>query len=200
MILACLHCSTFDGNSLRDERWRFDPDTGHPVYRYRYAFRDGLQSPFHVVDAKSDGTGFHSKSYISTDGIGDLLGQRVNEPKTLRSHIAAGPAPIKKHEAFLQSIHPATVRPQTGHQSSAGSAFIIPPSSDNHIAETPISPQVPPTVPHDLFNNVDLEKLNLIKSKLPVLSDKEILQQIIERLGDLENQIDPKVLKSLAGG
>lgn len=79
--------SSFDGSSLRDEKWRFGHETGYPVYSHRYAFQDSRDSPFRVVDAKSDNDGKRSKSYILNEGIDKLLAERVHEPRALRSKI-----------------------------------------------------------------------------------------------------------------
>lgn len=208
--------SSYDENSFRDEKWRFDAETGSPTYRLRYAFRDGAQSPFHVNDAISDGTGFHYKSYISNNDITDLLAQRVNEPKIMRALVTAGPISISKQSNFAQPSK--QISSQTSHksgnpgntkQSTTTSVVNNIPGSNNLLVIQSSTPLTPPisqptklttlTVPGDLFSNVDIAKLSVIKAKLPVLSDAEILQQIVDRLGDLDQEIDPKVLKSLTG-
>lgn len=76
---------SYDNDSFRDEKWRYDPNTGFPAYSNRYAFKDGLKSPYHVVDAKSDEHGVYTKSYILQDNIEKFLTHRVDEPEVLHA-------------------------------------------------------------------------------------------------------------------
>jgi len=62
---------------LRDEKWRFDPETGSTAVSRRNGFRD--MDDFHLVDATLDALGSFTKSYRMNNEH-ELLKHRVNEP------------------------------------------------------------------------------------------------------------------------
>lgn len=69
--------SYYDGEQLRDEKWRFDPKTGSAAVSRRNGFRD--KDTFHLVDATLDALGSFTKSYKMKNDK-DMFKQRVKEP------------------------------------------------------------------------------------------------------------------------
>ncbi|KAJ6637310.1 hypothetical protein Bhyg_10040 [Pseudolycoriella hygida] len=68
----------YDEDSLRDEKWRFDPKTGSTVVSRRSGFRE--MDNIHLVDATLDALGSFTKSYLMKNEK-DLIKDRVKEPQ-----------------------------------------------------------------------------------------------------------------------
>lgn len=97
MVLTLAHRSYYDGESLRDEKWRFDPKTGSTVVSRRNGFRE--MDNFHLVDATLDALGSFTKSYKMKNEK-DLLKHRVDEPHVSKEIDDGMKAAVKASNAF----------------------------------------------------------------------------------------------------
>lgn len=95
--LTCTEHSYYDGDSLRDEKWRFDPKTGAAVVSRRNGFRD--MDNFHLVDATLDALGSFTKSYHMKNEK-DLIKDRVKEPHTHNDADSVRDESVKQSNAF----------------------------------------------------------------------------------------------------
>lgn len=201
--------SSFDGNSLKDIRWRVDGETGHPVFNQRYAFRDKLNAPYHVVDSRADGRGRTSKTYTLKSGeIEKLLNERVSVPELLDSRgkkrTTATPDATKPMKAnrktsmgghrhrvktpansTMNEIVPsrATVRP-----SNAPGATTTRPSTIKHPDRTPTPTTPSPTTPTPSFST---NKSHKHRTTMP--STKKDVQKPNPINTNRKEQLDPLV-------
>ncbi|XP_037051736.1 uncharacterized protein LOC119085423 [Bradysia coprophila] len=87
----------YDGESLRDEKWRFDPKSGSTVVSRRNGFRD--KDNFHLVDATLDALGSFTKSYKMKNEP-SFLKERVREPQMHKNGDNIGNEDVNMSNAF----------------------------------------------------------------------------------------------------
>ncbi|KAG4077873.1 hypothetical protein HA402_013807 [Bradysia odoriphaga] len=88
----------YDGDSLRDEKWRFDPKSGSTVVSRRNGFRDDKDN-FHFVDATMDALGSFTKSYKMKNEP-SFLKERVREPQMHKNGDNIGNEAVKMSNAY----------------------------------------------------------------------------------------------------
>lgn len=73
--------SHYDGESLRDEKVRYDLQKKDTVFNVRYGFRDSKSNLFYLTESRLDGTGIFSKtSFVTSEVLVEMLKQEVEVP------------------------------------------------------------------------------------------------------------------------
>lgn len=103
----CLcNCSHYNGESLRDEKVRYDLLKKDTVFNIRYGFHDSKSNLFYLTETRADGIGIFSKtSIVTSEVLKEILKNEVQ-------------VPVLRVEDELETSSPPTVYETTSNRLS----------------------------------------------------------------------------------